>query len=188
MATYPKSYFGEITNRLAQLLGLDGRIPVKLSDTVTPVVIVGDGTIPGMAARSGKRWMARLQFNGTSTCSVVATAGQSGIIVDGWMVNTALLATTLSLRYMTQAEVIAAAASLIAPTPAQVMDSPSTDIPPLQIYAAAGALDVGTILNIPNTSGQIFRQDFSFYLSPGVGFGFVMSAGVGSGTVWGRIA
>jgi len=50
------SFLGELTQRLYRALQLDGVVSCKVDDTVQPVVIVGDGTAPGMGSLRGRRF------------------------------------------------------------------------------------------------------------------------------------
>jgi hypothetical protein len=187
--TYGQSFFGEVTNRLARLLQLEGRVPVKLQEGVTPVVVVGDGTIPGMASYSGKRWMAGLTFAST-VHGIAASATGPGIIVEQIVLRTSNLGTNVSFWWASPAVVAGWAAGLVAPTPAQVLDSPSVDIPPLSIFqgvAAGAAVQVAALLNYPATAADL-RLDFPFYLAPGCGFRVASSAASNlSGFIAGRI-
>lgn len=187
--TYGQSFFGEVTNRLARLLQLEGRVPVKLQEGVTPVVLVGDGTIPGMASYSGKRWMAALSFAGT-VHGIAASATGPGIIIESWHLRTSNLATNVSYWWASPAVVAGWAAGLVAPTPAQVLDSGTVDIPPLSVFqgvAVGAAVQIGTLLNYPATAADI-RLDFPFYLAPGCGIRIASSAASNiSGWIAGRI-
>lgn len=186
--TYGQSFFGEITNRLSRLLNLEGQIPVKLQEGVMPVVVVGDGTLPGMSSFKGRRWMAQLQANGTGTCTIAATAGGEGIIVEGALIRTGTLAATVTFRYLNAAQVTAIVGTLISPTPARTLDAPADDVPPLQIYGGTGGTTIGQILNVSATSADMpLYIPGGFFLSPGCGFGINFSAGVPSGYFYGRV-
>lgn len=184
--TYGQSFFGEITSRLARLLNLEGQVPIKLQEGVSPVVLVGDGTIPGMAGFKGKRWMANPQ--GSTAIGIAATVGGDGIIVDGWHLRDTNAATVISYWWASPTVVAGWGAGLVAPTPAQVLDSANVDVPPLQIFqgiVAGAAVQVGSLQNYPATAQDI-RLEFPFYLAPGCGFRIASTVGNLNGLIFGR--
>jgi len=64
------SFLGEASTRLQRVLDLDGVLSLGLEDGIVPVVIIGDGTGPGMSSFRGRRFM--FQFNGLATGTNVA--------------------------------------------------------------------------------------------------------------------
>lgn len=49
-------FLGELGTRLQRLLNFDGEPGATFSAQAIPVLIVGDGTMPGYANQSGRRW------------------------------------------------------------------------------------------------------------------------------------
>jgi len=68
------SFLGEATNRLYRALGLDGVIGVKVDDTIQPVVVVGDGMVPGMGLSRGRRFKGFLDAPGLNTVAFISAA------------------------------------------------------------------------------------------------------------------
>ena len=186
--TYGQSFFGEITNRLSRLLRLEGRIPVKLQEGVTPVVVVGDGLAPGMASFSGRRWAVNPQSS--TVIAVAASSGGEGVIVDGWHLRDTNAATVISYWWAPPAAVSGWGAGLVAPTPAQVLDSPAVDIPPLQVFQgvlSASCVQIASLPNYPATAADIKMEGFSFYLAPGCGLRIASTVGNLAGIIYGRV-
>lgn len=186
--TYGKSYFGEVTNRLGRLLGLDGRIPVDLAQSIQPVVLVGDGTLPGMAYRAGKRWACDINGGANQGMFLRADPAGQGLIVEGWQVGVTGVTGLITLDYFGATAAAALGATTVA---GAVLDSGELDRPgilTLQGNAFAGGTTVGRWPAIPiNTSIPPVSQ--RFYLSPGTGLAW-RQAGVGGivlGTVFGRL-
>jgi len=82
------SFLGEAANRLYRVLGLDGVVSPKVDDTIQPVVIVGDGTYPGMGSRLGRRWMASALTASTTPNASVLQALEDLVLDRMWCCST----------------------------------------------------------------------------------------------------
>lgn len=74
------SYLGELTDRLYRLLQLDGVIRTGVADTIQPVVIVGDGTQPGMGSGRGRRFSGFL--DGAAPANVAFFQATADVIIE----------------------------------------------------------------------------------------------------------
>lgn len=184
MSTFGRSFFGSATDRLARLLRLDGTIPVELGKTITPVVILGDGTSPGKTGLSGSRWMA--------SCSA-PIAGQTystpadgdGIIIDGIMWSLPGVSGSIRIEWSTPAQVAAIAAG----TPiGQLMDFNAAGNPPFLQHA--GAMAAGTLVSqfLQHVVSTVVWHPLGFYLAPGCGISVrCQGAATGTANIIGRL-
>jgi len=183
MATYGRSFFGAATDRLARLLKLDGTIPVKLGEIITPVVILGDGTQPGKTGLSGSRWMASCAAPIAGQTYSTPTDGE-GVIIDGIMWGFPGVSGQIRIEWSTPAQVAAIAAG--API-GQLMDFNAQGSPPLLQHAALAA---GTLVSLFNqhVASTVVYQPLGFYLNPGCGIGLrAFGAATGYANILGRM-
>ena len=75
-----KSYLGELTDRLYRLLELDGVVKADVEGTIQPVVIVGDGTNPGMGSQRGRRFSGFI--DGAAPGNVAFFQATDEVIID----------------------------------------------------------------------------------------------------------
>lgn len=183
--TYGRSFFGTITSRLSRLLQLEGRVPIELAATVQPVVLVGDGTLPGMNDRSGKRFVFRLNLANVTWC-LRANPGEQGVIVDTVHFRT-LDITTVDLAYIASNQTTGYGYS----SSGIVLDSQSgLEVPPVQLGSGApfGGRNVFASYNLIPAATVFPVLPIGCYLSPGAQFAITSSnAGPLEGYVSGRI-
>lgn len=74
------SFLGEAANRLYRALGLDGPMGIKTDDTIQPVVVIQDGTQPGMGVQRGRRFGGFLAAAGAAANVAYFTALEDVII------------------------------------------------------------------------------------------------------------
>lgn len=79
------SFLGEMATRLYRLLGLDGQVQTSVDDTIQPVVIVGDGTQPGMANYRGRRFSGFISAPGAATYAYFTPT--EDVIIDRIVAN-----------------------------------------------------------------------------------------------------
>lgn len=100
MATYGKGFLGEATVRLARLLGIAGQIPLKLGETITPVVLLGDGTAPGFGAQELRRWGLYVDVAGQVTSTNHAIRADADLIIDRISWSAANASTQVRVNYI----------------------------------------------------------------------------------------
>ncbi len=141
MPTYRsgKSYLGEIEARLRRLLNLQGAIPVELDQRVVPVIIVGDGTQPGMTERRGRRWVAA--FNGVANASVCVVQAVDSVIIDRVTLSTPAVTATAHFRLYFAGPEIASPVALTSGANAIMLSRARTtnETPPIETGAAVVA-------------------------------------------------
>lgn len=139
MATYGKGFLGEATIRLARLLGIDGQIPLKLGETITPVVLVGDGTLPGYGAQELRRWKLYVDVPPAATSTNFAIKPQEDLLIESISWTAANASTQARVNFIGAS---GADPFAIATRKAMMMDrNPGTELAPL-LHGVAGAVAI----------------------------------------------
>lgn len=89
--SYGRGFFGEATTRLARILGIAGAIPIKLTEGVSPVIILADGTLPGYGGQSLRRWQGFTTVTGVAVSTSYVIRATSDVIITrfNWWTNNA---------------------------------------------------------------------------------------------------
>lgn len=85
-----RGFLGEAALRLARLLELDGLVSpgFDTGESITPVVLVGDATDPGMGSLRNRRFMVALRAGaGVMPALRVAPDAQQGVILDHLVIS-----------------------------------------------------------------------------------------------------
>jgi len=79
-----RGFLGEAALRLSRLLQLDGLVTPQFDtgERITPVVLVGDATIPGMGATRGRRFMVNLRAGAGANAALRMAADAEPIILE----------------------------------------------------------------------------------------------------------
>lgn len=102
---FGQGYLGELGARLQRLLGFDGEAGAAFTSTAVPVMLVGDGTLPGYGNMQGRRFaVPSAQIVAATTSQFFMRAGQD-LIIERVIVHRQNVAATLG--YFTMAYVIA---------------------------------------------------------------------------------
>jgi len=188
---YGRSDFGEAETRLRRLLSLEGLIPMDLSRSIQPVMLVGDGTLPGMSQARLRRFTVSSITTGVSTGFWLKANNEAGVVIDAIELTVSAAAAALRIRYLgaTDTDPLAIA------TPVGVMvdRAPSgSEVSPLLRNAAADASAFNNggllvdMLNMP--IGRHFWSQgvlCPFYLATGAKFSLAMG-NAQTWTVYGR--
>jgi len=143
----PRGDLGEIESRMRGLLTLDGLVPLGWDGNIVPVVLVGDGTLPGMGSSRLRFWTTPPNNGGVGTGFwFKATAD---LIIDEVEIVTA--GGTLVGRYLGPAEADPVAITI---AEAHYLDRASTnDLAPILrsalVAGAGGVLIFGVSINLP---------------------------------------
>lgn len=144
----PHGDLGEVESRMRRLLGLDGLVPLGWDGNIVPVLLVGDGTLPGMSQTRLRYWTSSAQAGGVGTGYWFKAT--EDLIIDA--IEFATAGGTFTTRYLGPLEADPVA---IAIADAHLVDRAQTsnELAPLLrsavVAGAGGALIFQSVVNLP---------------------------------------
>lgn len=97
--SYGRSFFGNVTQRLQNVLNLEGTLPIDLGKEIVPVVVVADGTLPGYAGAKLRRFGAAQQGAAPAVSNQYYFKATEPIIVTSVQVSASAAGTSFGLYY-----------------------------------------------------------------------------------------
>jgi len=149
MAQIERSYLGEAAAKLSRLLTLSGLVSPKfdLGESITPTVLLGDGTAPGYGDRSGKRWAVGGVAAGGGVGAYLGIEATGEIVVEGVEFGTNTSG-QFTLRWNTATEASPSGAPFPSFVPALDRASNVNLSGPLTFLAQGGAAPAGVTSRI----------------------------------------
>lgn len=96
---YGRSDFGEFEARTRRMLALEGLIPLDLGRAITPVMLLGDASLPGFGQQRLRRFAAQPRQGGVGTGFWWKCEATEGVIIDQLRV-TLTTAGVVRVRYL----------------------------------------------------------------------------------------
>lgn len=143
-----QSDLGEAEDRLRSQLSLEGRVPVELegpTPRIVPVMIVGDGTRPGMGRSRDRRFWTGVNHTNLSTGVIGLVQATQNIVIE----QAVFAATGAGTGFILQLGYYPPGATLpgpVGPAANPFIDRGRGDLAPVNVGTAAAAL--GTVLGI----------------------------------------
>lgn len=96
---YGRSDFGEFEARTRRMLSLEGLIPLDLGRGITPVMLLGDATLPGFGQGRQRRFAGQVAQGGIGTGFWWKCEAAEGVIIDE-VVVAITTACVVRMRYL----------------------------------------------------------------------------------------
>lgn len=156
------SDLGEAEDRLRSQLALEGRIPVDLQGPepkIIPVVIVGDGTRPGMGRSRDRRFWTGVGHTNLASGTIALVQATQNIVIEQavFAVTGAGTGFILQLGYYPVGSTLP---GVVAPAANPFIDRGRGDLAPVAIGTAAAALATTLgIIQIPSVDSLVVPMD-----------------------------
>jgi len=183
-----QSDLGEAEDRLRSQLALEGRVPVELegpTPKIVPVMIVGDGTRPGMARSKDRRFFFGNGWTGLASGQLCTLVANEDIVIEQVVFSLAGAGTGALLQHYYAP--VGAAALVGAPT---VLNNPFVDRglgerAPVSVANGAAALPaVQGVTEVLNGHSIVLPFEVMLLAGSQLGFRGVV-ASTGTFSVWG---
>lgn len=148
-----RSFLGDAASRISRLLSLGGPLTPLFNrrERITPVVLVGDGTEPGMAEARGLQFAGSINVaGGGAQVPIVGFRFQVEAWVDAILYRSNTAATEGSLRWAPSADAAAVTLSALAQTALGLVDRN-------QVLQAAPVTSFGSNATAPPTGLILHR-------------------------------
>lgn len=179
-----QSDLGEAEDRIRSQLSLEGRVPVELegpNPTIVPVMIIGDGTRPGMGRSRDRRFLLGWNFQAAGLTAMVQAS--QPIVIERAIFSHLGAGTGFHWIEAYYAPGTVPGALVFAPPTNPFLDRGSGDLPPVLVASNSVALAQQGVIAaaLPNVSVQV---ELGFQLIEGAAWGTRgIAASTGSGCV-----
>lgn len=157
-----QSDLGEAEDRLRSQLALEGRVPVELegpTPKIVPVMIVGDGTRPGMGRSRDRRFWTGVGHTNLASGTIALVQATQNIVIE----QAVFAVTGAGSGYILQLGYYPIGSTLPGPVAAAAnpfIDRGRGDLAPVAIGTAAAALTtVLGIIQVPSVDSLVVPVD-----------------------------